>query len=197
MFASKRVLCEISEAEDDSWDSIANGPMYEQQLYAVLDVFYEREAAKGAIADAALIEDDALLGRLVDAGLTATTLPALQLAPIAFVAWASDSVTEAESIATVAAIYEAELFNQPIAASKVQTWLDRRPTQELWDLWADYTQYRLNDLSAISRQTMARQLLRQATQVAIASGGFMGFSGICKAENVLLQKIRDVFYARD
>ncbi len=29
MLASKSVLCELSQTEDDSWDSIANGPMYE------------------------------------------------------------------------------------------------------------------------------------------------------------------------
>ncbi len=172
-------------------------PLDEQQAYDAVDAYYKREGAMRAIAEVAFIDDDALLGRLLDAGFTPKTLPALQLSPIAFVAWASDSVTEAECQAAVAAICETHLFNHPAAAAKVQTWLDIRPTQALWDLWVDYTECRISQSPTILQQTMARQLLRQATQVAIASGGFMGFGGICKAESKLLDEIRNVFYGRD
>lgn len=174
-----------------------SNPLCEEVVYEQVDAYYERETAKRELAEVAHIDDDKLLGRLVDAGFTPKTFPALKLAPIAFVAWASESVTDKESHAVVMAIYEGHLHEHPSAAARMQSWLDVRPTQELWDLWGDFTKHRLNQSPQSFRQTMGLQLLRRATKVAIASGGFLGFGGICKAENAVLQAIRDIYFVCD
>jgi hypothetical protein len=162
--------------------------------YQHLDVYFQREAAKQQLADQSGIADDELLGRLVDFGFTIETLPALQLAPIAFVAWASTTVTEQESQAAITAIYETDLFHRPAAVAQIQGWLDEHPTQALWDLWQDFTVEHLLQLTASEQTLMAERLLRQATQVALASGGFAGLGSVCFAENRILQQIRTVFY---
>ena len=161
-----------------------------------LDAYFERQAAKEALAYFADIDDDHILDRLVDAGFTPATLPALQLAPLAFVAWASDSVSDAECQAAVWSIHETRLHDFPAAMCRVQSWLDVRPDHGLWDLWVAYTRCRLEQTPMFIRKMKGDQLLRQATSVALASGGFLGFGKICDAEQVVLNGIRNVFQTR-
>lgn len=158
-----------------------------------LDAYSDREAQKQALSSSACIDDHDLLEALVNARFTLATLPALQLAPIAFVAWASESVTDEESQAAVSSFYESLLFDSPMAVGRVQHWIDVRPTQGLWELWVLFTEYQLGKTSPAARKTLGEQLLRQATSVAIASGGFIGIGKICAAEQVILDSIRDIY----
>ncbi|MGB7346983.1 MAG: hypothetical protein WBD20_22355 [Pirellulaceae bacterium] len=174
--------------------SLTAQPLDEEVGYQQLDAYLQRERYKKELAGLARIDDDALVGRLVDAGFSANTLPALPLAPIAFVAWASNSVSERESQAVIASIFESQLYRRPAAAARVQSWLDQRPTQALWQLWVDYTKKRLECASIKQRKIAGARLLRQATQVALASGGFMGLGSVCAAENEVLESIRNVFH---
>ena len=138
--------------------------------------------------------DDHLLDRLVDAGFSVETIAALPLAPIAFMAWASDRVTDEERQSAVSTIYSANLHGQPAAAALVQTWLDVRPSSELSDLWEDFTRCQLARAPRVLRETLGRHLLEQATKVAMASGGLLGIGAVCKAEGKVLQAIRDVYF---
>ncbi len=171
-------------------------PLDDEVGFAHLDAYFQREAAKQLLADQCDVADDKLLGRLVDFGFTVETLPALQLAPIAFMAWASTSVTEEESKAIVSAMYETDLFKHPTAVAVIQNWVDQQPTEELWDLWRDFTNESLSQLTILEQDSMAQRLLRQATQIALASGGFAGLGSVCAAENEILDRIRSVFYER-
>ncbi len=161
-----------------------------------LDAYFQREADKRALAAFAFIDDHDLLETLVNAGFTPDTLPALQLAPIAFVVWASDSVTDEESQAAVSSIYETLLYESPMAIGRVQYWIDVRPNQNLWELWVAFTTYRLAQTPPAIRKLVGEQLLRQATEVALASGGFMGIGKICAAEQAVLDGIRNVYRVR-
>ncbi|MGB7328956.1 MAG: hypothetical protein WBD31_29015 [Rubripirellula sp.] len=165
----------------------------EPTAYEQLDAYFEREFHRRSLRQAAGIDDGELLDRLVDAGFTSDTVPALQLAPIALIAWASDSVSDEESQAAVWSIYENRLFSHPAAASRVQSWIDVRPDESLWGLWQDYTECRLQSLPSVVRQLVGKQLLQQASDVALASGGFLGVGKICAAEQAILDTIRSVY----
>ncbi|MFK8111902.1 MAG: hypothetical protein AB8B91_06855 [Rubripirellula sp.] len=180
-------------SQDHDWDPVVFVPLDESTAYEQLDAYFEREAAKRALAEAAGIDNVRVIDALMEAGFRPETLTALQLAPIAFAAWASDSVTDAESRAAVSSIYEYRLLKHPAAACCVQSWLDVRPDQQLWDLWVRYTQCRLQDTPAIERRVVGKQLLEQATAVALASGGFLGIGKICAAEQVVLDGIQNVY----
>lgn len=175
------------------WERRAFVPLDETEAYERLDAFFVREAARRALTKTSGIDDVDLLDALIDAGFDEETLPALQLVPIAFAAWASDSVTDQESRAAVWSIYEFRLFEFPEAASRVQRWLDVRPGQELWDLWLAFTQCRLENTPDTIRQISGNQLLEQATAVAIASGGMVGIGTICAAEQDVLDGIRNAY----
>lgn len=182
-----------SDHQDWDWSPIAFVPLCKQSPSELLDTYMAREADKKSLADFARIDDDELLGDLVDAGFTPATLPALQLAPIAFVAWASQYVTEEECQSAVATIYESRLHEFPAAMSRMQSWLDMRPDQNLWDLWFAFTRCRLERTEVKMRITMGNQLLRQATAVVLASGGFLGIGRICPGEQWILDGIQSAF----
>ncbi len=48
----------------------------------------------------------------------------------------------------------------------------------------------------MTRNSLGEQLLRQATAVALSSGGFLGIGKICAAEQVVLDGIRNVYRVR-
>lgn len=194
MFANQRKSSLAHQHHN--WEPVVSIPFDEQTVLRLLDTNFEREADKQALADFARIDDDEMLSALVDAGFTPATLPALQLAPIAFIAWASSSVSDKECEAAVSSIYETRLHEFPSAMGRVQSWLERRPDQALWDLWIAFTALRLSGSPRFVGQPMGRQLLRHATQVALASGGIWGFGSVCAAENVVLEDIRNVYYMR-
>ncbi|TWU55894.1 hypothetical protein [Rubripirellula reticaptiva] len=187
-------------------------PLDEPTAYKQLDAYFERESCKRSLCEAAGIDDGDLIDRLADAGFTSDTLSALQLAPIALVAWASDSVSDEESQAAVRSIYKNRLFAQPAAASRVQSWLDVRPDESLRDLWVDYTECRLqsspfvvrlylwaNVTTAQNRKVCPGQhhdiqdrVVHRTEQVALASGGCFGFGMICMGEQSVIDRVREI-----
>ena len=66
--------------QDHDWEPVVFVPLDESTAYRQLDAYFEREAAKQSLAKAVGIDDNGILERLVDAGFTPATLPALQLA---------------------------------------------------------------------------------------------------------------------
>jgi len=179
--------------QTEDWNPVVSVPLDEPTAYETLDAYFEREADRLELASVAGIDDDDVLDALMAAGFTADTLPALELAPIAFAAWASNVVTDEESQAAIWSMHESRLFEHPGASSIVQTWLDIRPERELWALWVSYTKCRLQNLRPATRRTIGRQLLDQATSVALASGGFLGIGKVCGAEQAVLDGICNVY----
>ncbi len=139
------------------------------------------------------LRDVGLAYHFLSQGLDARKAPAIELAPLALVAWASGNVTDAESAATIKAIHDTELFEFPAAWPVIQNWLDIRPNPELWNLWVDYTYYRLGQMTRSQRKALRRRLLGQARTVARASGGWMGIGSICREEQVIIDQIDRVF----
>lgn len=155
---------------------------------------FDLQVSEQALKDFYELEDSGLIDRLIDAGFTPLSLAALELAPLAFVAWASDEVTNKENEAVVVSVYRSRLSANPLAMSYVQSWLDQRPPTELWELWQDFTCCRLRKFSTPVRQAIGDRLLEQAREVAAASGGFCGFGKICAAEQRVLDAIEALFY---
>lgn len=139
------------------------------------------------------IEDRALVERLMRFGFTPESLPALSMAPLAAIAWASGQVTSDEKREVLQAILTSELSGSPEALETFLGWLDSRPQRELLALWVEYTRYRQARLRPAIRQANGQRLAELATRVAFASGGFLGFGKVCEAERLVLRIIDSVF----
>lgn len=143
------------------------------------------------IASAGPIDDVALVERLVDAGLDAETLPAIDLAPLAVVAWASGSVSEDENRAVAQSIAETELARNAAAIARFESWLARRPDCDLMSHWKGVQRNASKIEPPAMQQARLRRLHHLATRIAMASGGVLGFGRICPAEQAVLDAIDD------
>lgn len=152
----------------------------------------DEEQSKRELAEAAMIDDVELIDRLFQAGFTAETLPALSLAPIALIAWGSGFVTQQEKDSAMKSLGELEMSRNDVVMGVINDWLQTRPSPELLSLWADYT--RAQDVQSSPSATRIEQdwMMRLMNDVALASGGFLGFGAICTGEKMILDRIEDV-----
>lgn len=153
------------------------------------------ERTRKELADAARIKDSELIDRLLNAGLNAETFPGLTLAPIAIVAWGSGYVTSAERTAAMQAIFDSKVSGNGPAIAKFKSWLETRPEPKLLSLWADFVKLQGNELRSGTQGTHCDRMIRLANQVALASGGIMGFGAICTGEQSVIDRIHDVFHS--
>lgn len=165
----------------------------ETEAYRRIDAFLAEEAELFELIEVLGIHDEDVLKDFLKLGFTARTAPAIEMIPIAFVAWASGSVTDEECTAAVGAIYDSQLTEFPKTLSVVQTWLDIRPRRELWDLWVKYMHCRIKSRSMEQRSDLRQRLTTQARGVTRASGGWLGIGSICHAEQLVIDAIHDTF----
>jgi hypothetical protein len=136
------------------------------------------------------IHNRRLLEQLLAAGIEAPTFAALTIVPCVFVAWADGHVTQEERTAILDFAHQKGLEKEPLSVSLLRSWLDHRPTPELWDLWVEYARSLRTVLSPFWRKALATELIKQARYVASVSGGIAGFGAISVAEYQVLQRMR-------
>lgn len=151
----------------------------------------ERDRSREALAAATGLCDDALLDALVDAGFQATTLTALTLVPAIFVAWADNTVDSLEAETIMKAATERGINEDGVALQLLESWLKKRPPKSLWDTWAQYVHAVKETLSDSASTALCGEVLRLAEAVAESSGGVLGFGKTSKAEQAVLDKIKE------
>jgi len=155
------------------------------------------ESEKQELIRSSQIEEPELLSRLLEAGFHSETLSALELVPIAFVAWASGSVTDPERKVVMSSLEDFGLLFNQASSDRFRGWLNARPDRELYVLWKDYLTEKLSSMSSEVRHAAGIRLLKKSTEVAMASGGLLGFGTICDAEQIILDEILEVFGIKD
>lgn len=143
-----------------------------------------------ALADAIGLDDQELAQHLLGEGISSTTLVALTLVPSVFVAWADGDVTADERKAVLEAANSRGIGQGHPAYKLLQGWLQETPPQSLWDAWKEYASAAGHSLSDQNTRRLARQIIRQATWVAEASGGFLGMGKISKQEQQVLDDVK-------
>jgi hypothetical protein len=165
----------------------------EMEAYRLIDEFYVRQKLLRDLAEVLGIRDESILEEFANLGFTPRTAPAIEMLPMAFVAWANNSVTEEECTAAVRLIHDSQLSEFPATWHVVQAWLDVPPSQELWELWVRYLHARFDYLTQSQQIKLCREVLNNARIVARASGGWLGFGSICKSEEMVIDAIEAVF----
>jgi len=169
----------------------------ELELHKELVKALATEGEKHAIVQATQLEDPELLSRLMEVGFRSETLSALELVPIAFVAWASGSVTDQERKVVMSSLEDFGLLVNETSNDRFQGWLKTRPDRELFLLWKDYITAKLSLVSSEFRKAIGIRLLKQASEVSMASGGLLGFGTICDSEQLILDEISEAFGLKD
>ena len=151
-----------------------------------LRVTSARERLRAELGAELGIEDDALLARLIELGITPDTAPAFEALPLVEVAWADGEVDAEERwrVLTGATAFGLEL-GRP-AHAQLELWLTRRPNQELFEAWYAFA---AEVLALPESAQRARRVLEGARDVAMATGGLLGGGRVSRAERAVIGRI--------
>ncbi|WP_146461846.1 TerB family tellurite resistance protein [Rubripirellula tenax] len=160
----------------------------DQRLGMELRSRMEREDAIERLKAATGFEESTILEHLVDAGFKPSSITALALVPMVFVAWADGKVDSAEQQAILSDALHLQV-RQPDARALLKTWLKNPPGDELWSHWAEYSLAVFHVLPLERRETLRDQIVRSCNVVAEASGGHFGRGKTSAKEKVMLERI--------
>tara|TARA_R110002049_G_scaffold50370_3_gene143106 strand:- start:148296 stop:148862 length:567 start_codon:yes stop_codon:yes gene_type:complete len=161
----------------------------DEELRAKIRQQVQRETTRETLAALTGFTDDDLLDHLVEANFEASTIAALALVPLVWVAWADGKVTPKERQAVIHASLKRGLENQPTALHLVEEWMAKRPPDSLWDLWVEYARAIDDSLSPATAKMLSTVILNQATAVATAAGTRLGRNKISEPERKILDEI--------
>lgn len=151
-------------------------------------------SARVALAAAARIADDALLDELVALGIRSDTIRALELVPLAAVAWADGRLDEAERRVVLAAARDAGLDAAGPGGRLLEACLASSPPPSLWALWRSYVASASATLPAAESRRWRDDVVARARRVAEAAGGFKGvLPKVSVHEAALLEEIGQAF----
>lgn len=134
----------------------------------------QRSADRAELARACGVEDEHLLDLLLDAGVSAETVPALVLVPLLLVAWANKEIRRAERFVILEAAAEYGIQAGSPAYALAEEWLTVRPPASLVQAWHDYVEILRQVLEPGDRDRFSESILRRAKEVAQAAGGILG-----------------------
>ena len=162
----------------------------------LLQRLQEKVASETAIEElkaASGVEDEALLGELVELGISSETLAALGLVPLVQVAWADGRMDRGERKAILGGAAAAGAEPGSPSYALLEGWLDAKPGSEMLSAWADY----IGGLTAVcsegSMAALKEVTLRRAERVAEAAGGVLGVRRISGSERAVLSRIAEAF----
>ncbi|MDQ3367198.1 MAG: hypothetical protein M3680_17380 [Myxococcota bacterium] len=153
----------------------------------------EGQQTREELRKASGMADDAVLDRLVTLGLRANTIAALSLVPLIFVAWADGSIQDNERTAILQGAHGKGLEVGTDGYELLQTWLTRRPADELFTAWEDYIKALAAQLNDEQNRLLKNQIVGFAKMVATSAGGLLGFGKVSGDEEKVLARIETAF----
>ena len=128
-----------------------------------------------ALGDKLQVDNPDLLERVKGLGITLDTAPALFLAPLVQVAWASGSVSKAEHHAVLRLARGRDMPADSPAYAQLEAWLKKRPDDTLFDTAVEVIKYGFSVLPAAEREERIKRVVDACHEVAEASGSSLGF----------------------
>lgn len=153
----------------------------------------EAEHSKDELRKASGMTDDAVLDQLVALGLRGNTIAALSLVPLIQVAWADGTIQDNERTAILQGAHGKGLDDGSAGYELLQTWLARRPGDELFTAWESYIKALASQLNDEQNRLLRNQIVGFAKLVATAAGGILGIAKVSAAEDKVLHRIEAAF----
>lgn len=149
-----------------------------------------QQERRAAMREVVRVDDDALIDHLLELGLEPGTVLALQLVPLAAVAWADGQIEPRERDAVLKAAAAHGVTPDSVAGRMLDSWLVQRPGAELVDAWKRQMRALWPSLSPKERDEIRASALERARSVAEATGGFLGLtSKISPEEKAVLDEL--------
>jgi hypothetical protein len=161
----------------------------DRELIASLSKKLDRDEKIRSFGAVTGIRDGKVLEYLVDAGFELSTLTAFIWAPVVFVAWADGNTDQLEKIAILEALPNKGVSQEAASMMMAHEWFAKRPTEELWRIWEEFTVASLTGINSDEREAVMDEIVDLCYEVAHASGGFMGFGKVSQAESDVIDRV--------
>jgi hypothetical protein len=153
----------------------------------------DTQKSKDELRKASGMTDDSVLERLVHLGLNAKTIAALSLVPLIQVAWADNSIQENERTSILQGAHGKGLEAGTDGYELLNTWLSKRPDDELFVAWEAYIKALASQLNDEQNRLLKNQIVGFAKMVAASAGGILGFGKVSATEEKVLSRIEAAF----
>lgn len=164
-----------------------------QQKLGAMKEKLETQSTRDELRKASGMSDDAVLDKLVGLGLKGNTIAALSLVPLISVAWADGSIQDNERTAILQGAHGKGLEQGTDGYALLQTWLEKRPSDDLFVAWEAYIKALASQLNDEQNRLLKNQILGFAKMVATSAGGILGFGKVSGTEEKVLQRIEAAF----
>jgi len=147
-----------------------------------------------AVADKLKVDNPDLLTRVRHLGITADTASAFLLAPLVQVAWGGDTVSRDERRTVLRLAHDRGVAEGSPAEAQLNTWMDERPDDELFETSVEVIKYGLAVLPHYEQEERIKRVVEACREVAKASGSKISwvlglFDGINSSEASALDAI--------
>ena len=178
----------------------AQATMLEREFYGGIDreliVQVQEHLEQSADAPATAfpgISSQQILSELQSAEITPKTLMAFALFPSIYVAWSDGDLADKEKDAILKAAETTGVILGSPAYGLLNSWLNKKPTQELFAAWSDFVIAVRPALSETAFQELRDAATKRARRVAETAGGFLGVFKVSTAEENALIELEQVF----
>jgi hypothetical protein len=162
----------------------------DQQLVEHARIQAEREAARDRLSQRVGVADDEVLQHLESLGFSDRTVSLLHLLPLVHIGWVDGGISASVARRIMEAAREHGIEELSEAGHQLREWLERRPSDVLFDGALRAIKAILQHQSFSERERYVRNLLKQSTDIAGASGGVIGFGKISNSERAILDHLR-------
>lgn len=149
----------------------------------------QRGEAITAMRSATGVTDPALLEQLVDLGVSAPSLSAFALVPLAHVAWADGDIKQSEREAILQAAHDRGIADGSPADGFLRDLLAAQPAGALMDAWEAFVVTLRDETDSDAFAAIAGDVAERARDVAKAAGGILGIGSVSEAEQAAIARI--------
>jgi uncharacterized protein YaaQ len=148
----------------------------------------QREEKIRLLANATGIQDRKHLELLADSGFELSTLHFIWV-PLILVAWADGNAGKLEKEAIASILASKGIPQETISRVIAHDWFCRKPTEELWEIWAEFSAATSASLDPSMYNELTDEITRLCRLVADASGGFIGLGKTSATENDAIDRV--------
>ncbi|MCG8420624.1 MAG: hypothetical protein MJE77_22115 [Proteobacteria bacterium] len=164
----------------------------ERDLQAFRDKL-AKQTTRDELRKASGMQDDEVLDKLAEMGITGDTVTALSLVPLLKIAWADGKVQDNERQAILQGARGKGIEEGSPGDELLARWLSEEPDRHLFEAWAAYIKALRGELTAAQTEILRTQVIRFAKAVAEVAGGFLGIGAVSQEEKQALAWIERVF----
>jgi tellurite resistance protein len=135
-----------------------------------------QQERRAAMREVVRVDDEGLIDHLIALGLEPETVLALQLVPLAAIAWADGRIEARERDAVLKAAAAQGIAPDSLAGHLLDRWLMHKPGADLVEAWKRQMRALWPSLTPKERDEIRASALERAKSVAEATGGFLGLT---------------------